>query len=112
MSPSICKEVFASTHSLNFSDVDTWGLRADAVKVLGNGRHIVTYGVEATRDDSFNTDFSTTTPTIRTPHGNSVTVKDGRHRQRTQRDEHGLRRLRTGRDLHRQTPQRHVGNPL
>jgi outer membrane receptor protein involved in Fe transport len=43
--------------------------------VLGNGRHIVTYGVEASRDDSFNTDFSTTTTTIRTPHGNSVSVK-------------------------------------
>lgn len=62
-------------NSLNFSDVDTWGLRADAVKVLGNGRHIVTYGVEAARDDSFNTDFSTTTTTIRTPRGNSVSVK-------------------------------------
>lgn len=61
--------------SLNFSDVDTLGLRADAVKVFGNGRHIVTYGFEAARDESFNTDFSTTTTTIRTPHGNSVTVK-------------------------------------
>lgn len=62
-------------NTLNFSDVDTWGLRADAVKVLGNGRHIVTYGIEAARDDSFNTDFSTTTTTIRTPHGNAVSVK-------------------------------------
>src|SRR4029079_2044392 len=61
--------------TLNFSDVDTWGLRADAVKVLGNGRHIVTYGIEAARDDSYNTDFSTTTTTIRTPHGNAVSVK-------------------------------------
>src|SRR5436190_141770 len=60
--------------TLNFSDVDTLGFRADAVKVLGNGRHIVTYGIEASRDDSYNTDFSTTTTTIRTPHGNAVSV--------------------------------------
>jgi hemoglobin/transferrin/lactoferrin receptor protein len=59
-------------NTLNFSDVDTWGFRADAVKVLGAGRHIVTYGVEGTRDGSFNTDFSTTVTTIRTPHGNQV----------------------------------------
>ena len=64
--------VGAST--LNYSDLDTFGFRADAVKVFGNGRHIVTYGLEAARDDSFNTDFSTTTTTIRTPHGNRVTV--------------------------------------
>ncbi|MDP9193116.1 MAG: TonB-dependent receptor [Acidobacteriota bacterium] len=60
--------------TLNFSDVDTFGLRADAVKVFGSGRHIITYGVEATRDQSFNTDFSTTVTTIRTPHGNRVTT--------------------------------------
>lgn len=59
-------------NTLNFSDVDTWGLRADAVKVLGAGRHIVTYGMEGTRDESFNTDFSTTVTTIRTPFGNQV----------------------------------------
>ena len=58
--------------TLNFSDVDTWGLRADAVKVLGGGRHIVSYGVEGSRDESFNTDFSTTVTTIRTPRGNQV----------------------------------------
>ncbi len=60
--------------TFNFSDVDTWGFRADAVKVLGAGRHIVSYGVEGTRDESFNTDFSTTTTTIRTPRGNQVIV--------------------------------------
>jgi hemoglobin/transferrin/lactoferrin receptor protein len=60
--------------TLNYSDLDTLGFRADAVKVLGNGRHIVTYGLEAARDESFNTDFSTTTTTIRTPHGNRATV--------------------------------------
>ncbi|MBV9493270.1 MAG: TonB-dependent receptor, partial [Acidobacteria bacterium] len=64
--------VVAST--LNFSDVDTLGLRADTVKVLGNGRHILTYGFEGARDDSFNTDSSTITTTIRTPFGNNVTV--------------------------------------
>lgn len=62
-----------TANTLNFSDLDTWGFRADAVKVLAAGRHIVTYGVEGTRDESFNTDFSTTTTTIRTPHGNQVT---------------------------------------
>lgn len=64
--------VAAST--LNFSDLDTWGFRADAVKVLFSGRQILTYGIEGTRDDSFNTDFSTTTTTIRTPFGNNVSV--------------------------------------
>ncbi|HEX6641716.1 MAG TPA: TonB-dependent receptor [Thermoanaerobaculia bacterium] len=63
-----------SATTLNYSDLDTLGFRADAVKVLGNGRHIVTYGLEGARDDSFNTDFSTTTTTIRTPHGNQVIV--------------------------------------
>jgi hemoglobin/transferrin/lactoferrin receptor protein len=58
--------------TFNFSDLDTWGLRADAVKVLNGGRHIATYGIEGTRDESFNTDFSTTITTIRTPHGNQV----------------------------------------
>jgi outer membrane receptor protein involved in Fe transport len=33
------------------------------------GRHIVTYGFEGSRDDSFNTDFSRTVTTIRTPGG-------------------------------------------
>lgn len=61
-------------NTLNCSDLDTLGLRADAVKVLGNGRHIVTYGLEAARDDSFNTDFSTTTTTIRTPYGDHASV--------------------------------------
>lgn len=60
--------------SLNYSDLDTWGFRADAIKVLFGGRHIVTYGLEGTRDESLNTDFSTTTTTIRTPYGNRATV--------------------------------------
>lgn len=61
-----------TANTLNFSDLDTFGFRADAVKVLAAGRHVVTYGLEGTRDDSFNTDFSTTTTTIRTPFGNQV----------------------------------------
>jgi hemoglobin/transferrin/lactoferrin receptor protein len=55
--------------TLNFTDLDTIGLRADVVKAFGTGRHIVTYGLEAYRDHSFNTDFSRTVTTIRTPFG-------------------------------------------
>jgi hemoglobin/transferrin/lactoferrin receptor protein len=59
-----------AANTLNFSDLKTWGLRADAVKAFGSGgRHIVTYGLEGYRDDSFNTDFSRTVTTIRTPRG-------------------------------------------
>jgi outer membrane receptor protein involved in Fe transport len=52
--------------------VQSWGIRSDAVKVLGNGRHLVTYGFEGTRDHSGNSDFSVTTTTIRTPFGDQV----------------------------------------
>ena len=58
-----------AANTLNFSDLQTWGVRADAVKALMGGRHIVTYGFEGSRDDSFNTDFSRTVTTIRTPGG-------------------------------------------
>jgi hemoglobin/transferrin/lactoferrin receptor protein len=59
--------------TLNDTDLTTTGVRADAVKALGrNGRHIVTYGFEGYRDRSLNTDFSTTTTTIRTPYGDQV----------------------------------------
>jgi TonB-dependent heme/hemoglobin receptor len=50
----------------NRTDLDTLGLRAEAIKLAG-GRHLLTYGAEGTRDESFNTDFSTTTTTIRFP---------------------------------------------
>lgn len=60
--------------TLNHSDVRTIGFRSDAVKIFGNGRHIVTYGMEGTRDHSDNTDSSLTTTTIRTPHGNFVSA--------------------------------------
>ncbi len=43
----------------------TTGFRADAVKVFGGGAHTFTYGVEAYRDRSFNTDYSVTTTRIR-----------------------------------------------
>lgn len=61
-----------TANTLNFTDLGTWGLRTDAVKALGSGRHIVTYGFEGYRDDSFNTDFSRTITTIRTPGRDSV----------------------------------------
>lgn len=60
--------------TLNHSNVRTIGLRSDAVKVFGNGRHIVTYGFEGTRDHSDNSDASLTTTTIRTPRGNYVST--------------------------------------
>jgi outer membrane receptor protein involved in Fe transport len=50
----------------NFTDLDTSGLRADLMRDFG-GRHLLTYGVECSRDDSFNTDASTITATIRFP---------------------------------------------
>lgn len=56
----------------NFTDLDTWGFRADAVKATASARHIFTYGVEGYRDESFNTDFSRTRTTIRTPRGSNV----------------------------------------
>ncbi|MEO8036241.1 MAG: TonB-dependent receptor, partial [Acidobacteriota bacterium] len=58
--------------TLNHTDMKTWGTRSDAIKVLGSGRHIVTYGFEGTRDHSGNTDSSLTTTTIRTPRGDFV----------------------------------------
>lgn len=49
----------------NRTRLSTTGLRADAVKVFGGGTHTVTYGVEAYRDRSFNTDHSVTTTRLR-----------------------------------------------
>lgn len=56
--------VFADT--LNTTDLDTTGLRAEVLKLAGES-HLLTYGVEASEDDSRNTDFSTVTTTIRFP---------------------------------------------
>jgi hemoglobin/transferrin/lactoferrin receptor protein len=47
----------------NFTDLETFGGRVEVVKVAGN-KHLVTYGAEFFEDDSFNTDFSTTTTTL------------------------------------------------
>ncbi len=56
--------VFADT--LNSTDLDTLGLRAEVMKLAGED-HFFTYGLEASEDDSKNTDFSTITTTLRFP---------------------------------------------
>jgi outer membrane receptor protein involved in Fe transport len=53
-------------HSLNTTDLDTWGLRLEAIRALGTA-HLLTWGVETYRDESHNTDFSTTTTVLRFP---------------------------------------------
>ncbi len=55
--------VFADT--LNTTELDTTGLRAELVKVTE--RHLLTYGIEGFRDESVNTDRSVTTTTLRFP---------------------------------------------
>ncbi len=45
--------------SHNFTDIATFGMRAEATKVLF-GRHLLTYGADAFRDRSNNTDSSST----------------------------------------------------
>ncbi len=52
--------------SLNRSVLDTWGLRVEAIKGLPADQ-LLTYGLEGFQDDSFNTDRSVTTTTIRFP---------------------------------------------
>ncbi len=46
----------------NFTDLDTYGFRAEAAKILA-GRHVLTYGLDFFRDDSKNTDVSQSTVT-------------------------------------------------
>lgn len=55
----------------NFTDLDTAGVRLEAIKALRDD-HLLTYGFEGFRDDSFNTDFSRTTTTFRFPFPPSV----------------------------------------
>jgi hemoglobin/transferrin/lactoferrin receptor protein len=55
----------------NFTDLDTRGVRLEAIKGLG-AEHLLTYGFEGFEDDSFNTDFSRTTTTFRFPFPPSV----------------------------------------
>lgn len=64
--------------TFNFTDLDTTGLRTEAIK--GIGRHLVTYGVEASRDESNNTDSSTTTTFLRFPGGTVRPVVSQRDR--------------------------------
>lgn len=52
--------------TLNSTDLETLGLRLESVKALGES-HLLTWGAELFRDDSFNSDFSTTTTTLRFP---------------------------------------------
>lgn len=51
--------------TFNDTDLDTWGLRSEATTAVGDS--LWTYGVETFSDDSFNTDSSLTTTTIRFP---------------------------------------------
>ena len=57
-------EVLANT--LNTTDLDTWGLRLEGIRALG-AEHLLTWGVETYRDESRNTDESTTTTVLRFP---------------------------------------------
>jgi len=53
-----------SINTLNYTDFDTLGFRAELTKILGND-NLLTYGAEYFEDDSFNTDHSVTTTTLR-----------------------------------------------
>ncbi len=55
-----------SADTLNFTDIDTLGLRAEMNKIVSD-RNLLTWGVEAYEDDSVNTDSSVTTLTLRFP---------------------------------------------
>lgn len=48
-----------TTERTNFTDIDTYGMRAEAQRLLG-GRHLLTYGLDLYEDRSFNTDRSST----------------------------------------------------
>lgn len=50
--------------TLNFTDLDTTGVRAELTKAL-SGKHLLTYGAEHVADDSLNTDFSRQELTLR-----------------------------------------------
>ncbi len=52
--------------STNFTDLATFGLRTQGIKLAGS-RHLLTYGVEYYQDDSRNTDSSVTTTRLRFP---------------------------------------------
>ena len=50
----------------NFTDLETFGTRLQATRMLGDD-NLLTYGAEYFEDDSFNTDSSVTTTTLRFP---------------------------------------------
>ena len=52
--------------TMNFTDLETLGTRLQGIKSLGE-RNLLTYGAEIFEDDSFNTDSSVTTTTLRFP---------------------------------------------
>ncbi|MCG8462506.1 MAG: TonB-dependent receptor, partial [Holophagales bacterium] len=65
--------------TLNFTELETFGLRTEITKILGESQ-VLTYGLEAWGDDSRNTDFSETTTTLRfpfPPFERAVTTTDG-----------------------------------
>ncbi|MGH9464611.1 MAG: TonB-dependent receptor plug domain-containing protein, partial [Thermoanaerobaculia bacterium] len=53
--------------TLNFTDLETWGARLEGRKGTTDHRHLISYGLEGYRDDSFNTDFSETTVSLTFP---------------------------------------------
>lgn len=56
--------VFADTQ--NFTDIESTGLRLEAIKSIGD-RHLITYGIDAYEDTSRNTDASVTTTQLNFP---------------------------------------------
>lgn len=52
--------------TLNFTDLETFGARGEVGKALGS-KNFLTYGFDYWEDDSFNTDSSVTTTTLRSP---------------------------------------------
>ena len=52
--------------TVNFTDLETFGLRTQAIKLVGES-HLITYGAEFYRDDSRNTDSSVITTRLRFP---------------------------------------------
>jgi len=51
---------FVLADTQNFTDIESTGVRLEAVKGIGD-QHLITYGFDAYEDDSFNTDASVTT---------------------------------------------------
>ncbi len=58
--PPAAPDAGVSIASRNFTDISTYGFRAEFKKVVA-GRHVVTYGLDLYRDNSRNTDTTITT---------------------------------------------------